>query len=201
MASQPLAADLEPQGLSSATASALAVLSESLISAGTALRALNTTSPPLVAPTAPKLNVDGSFSSFKLFRSSAAAPADDDAESIATHVSVSTGTDGEAVSTEQPTDPTNELDTPAVHIDVPADERWYVVTVGTSPGVYQGHHVVSPLIHGVPGFSVSRVRTEEKAWEAFYHALDRGEVCRRRLVFDEQFLTRATFVPPTAPGS
>ncbi|KAG6835950.1 hypothetical protein H0H93_012947 [Arthromyces matolae] len=199
--------NLPPHDSRSAAASALAILSESLLSAGSAIRTLHESIPSATAViNPPLLNEDGSFSSFRIVRPAIAPLVDGNnattnANTFITDISVLTGTNIEEVQSEQPSHNTEATDLPTLHIEVPAEERWYVVTVGKEPGVYQGYHVVAPLINGVPGFSASRVKTEALAWELFYKALDRGDVCRRQVVVEEEVLTRTTFVKSSQPAA
>ncbi|KAF5335705.1 hypothetical protein D9611_009604 [Ephemerocybe angulata] len=58
----------------------------------------------------------------------------------------------------------------------PARETWYVVTIGRQVGVFQGWHVVQPLVLGVSGACYRKYPSHEDALAAFNEALALGNV-------------------------
>ncbi|KAF6747225.1 hypothetical protein DFP72DRAFT_1175067 [Ephemerocybe angulata] len=58
----------------------------------------------------------------------------------------------------------------------PSPGIWYCVTVGSEVGVFNGWHLVQPLVSGVSGACYKRHKSESDAHAAFDAALERGHV-------------------------
>ncbi|KAF5309696.1 hypothetical protein D9611_014706 [Ephemerocybe angulata] len=58
----------------------------------------------------------------------------------------------------------------------PARETWYVITVGRQVGVFQGWHIVQPLVSAVSGACYRKYPSREEALAAFNEALAMGNV-------------------------
>ncbi|RDB21625.1 hypothetical protein Hypma_011226 [Hypsizygus marmoreus] len=84
--------------------------------------------------------------------------------------------------------------TPEVHFrestSIPSSQRWYAVTVGRVPGVYQGSDNVIANCSGISGNVAINYPTQEAAVAAYDAALQRGEVVQVTLI-----VTRTTLAP------
>ncbi|KAF8182534.1 hypothetical protein BJ912DRAFT_928562 [Pholiota molesta] len=63
---------------------------------------------------------------------------------------------------------------------VPVLGPWYIVTVGSEPGVYQQPSVVQHLTSGVPGNSYKRYPSQDAALDAYAIAWSLGAIRRVR---------------------
>ncbi|RDB18286.1 hypothetical protein Hypma_000437 [Hypsizygus marmoreus] len=84
--------------------------------------------------------------------------------------------------------------TPEVHFrestSVPSSQRWYAVTVGRVPGVYQGSDNIVANCSGISGNVAINYPTQEAAVAAYDAALERGEVVQVTLI-----VTRTALAP------
>ncbi|KAJ2915826.1 hypothetical protein MD484_g4586, partial [Candolleomyces efflorescens] len=74
------------------------------------------------------------------------------------------------------------------------DQKWYAITVGREPGVYQGSHCVAPNISDIPGGLATRFYSEEAAQDAYNVALSSGKVVRVNVVVTREVLFDSSIV-------
>ncbi|KAF8883131.1 hypothetical protein BD779DRAFT_1674669 [Infundibulicybe gibba] len=73
---------------------------------------------------------------------------------------------------------------------VPPTDRWYLVTVGRTPGVFRGAHNITANVSGIPGGCVEQYPSRELAEVAYIAALDAGLVVQVEIHITRRVVNR-----------
>ncbi|KAF8954075.1 hypothetical protein BDZ97DRAFT_2078483 [Flammula alnicola] len=77
----------------------------------------------------------------------------------------------------------------SVHTGTPPESRWYAITVGRNPGIFQGSQYVTSNIERIPGGQAVRCENESQARNVFDHHLRSGLVKQVEFIVNETPIT------------